>query len=204
MTASREVRLVPFSLLYHGMMRNLAIRIEAECKADAAHDYHHEVAHVVVLAAFVLEAAINEIAYWLETHLTQPIPRGEAFQSFSIWKKWRTVPLRCGASGFDESAKPWHDFEALIKLRNALAHADAYPAAPEDVLRFLEARGCTQPAVDWFESTMTRRTSRWAAATASSMPGALARLLDGHIDLHNGGFSWTWGKDWLPTVEFAP
>jgi hypothetical protein len=199
--ASREARLVPFSWLYHGMMRRAALKVEAERQPEATHDYHHEVASVVVFAAFVTETAINEIAYWLEVHLTQPIQRAAGFQKFSIRDKWRTVADRCGASGFDEGARPWTDFDALVTLRNALAHADAYPDPPEDALRLLDARGCTQPAMDWFESTMTRRTARWASATASAMPHTLVQMLEPHVDLHNGGCSWAWGEQWLPTVE---
>lgn len=204
MTASREVRLVPFSVLYHGMMRSAAVRIDAERLLQATHDYHHEVASIVVFAAFVTETAINEIAYWLETHLTSPVPRAPGFRRLSIRDKWRTVADRSGASAFHEGARPWTDFDALVDLRNALAHADAYPDPPESALRLLDARRCTQPAMDWFESTMTRRTARWASATASAMPHALARMLEARIDLHNGGFSWVWGEEWLPMVDAPP
>lgn len=204
LTASREVRLVPFSVLYHGMMRRAALRVDAERQPQATHDYHHEVASVVVFAAFVAETAINEIAYWLEAHLTRPIPRRAGFHRLSIRDKWRTVAATCGAPKFDEGARPWTDFDALVTLRNALAHADAYPGPPERALRLLDARGCTQPAMDWFESTMTRRTARWASATASAMPSVLAQMIGPHVDLHNGGFYWVWGEDWLPTVDAAP
>lgn len=109
------------------MMRTAALKVDQERQPQAGHDYHHQVANVVVLAAFVTEAAINEIAYWLETHLTQGIIRPVGFERFSIRRKWRTVPRSCGAAGFDEKAQPWTDFDALVELRNALAHAEAYP-----------------------------------------------------------------------------
>jgi hypothetical protein len=202
--ASTEVRLVPFSILYHGMMRRMTLKIEGERDQGAAHDYHHEVANVVVLAAFVMEAAINEVAYWLQAHLTQPIALPRNFQRSSVRNKWRTVPRRCGAPGFDERAYPWLDFEALVRLRNALVHADAYPRPPDGVLALLEAKGCVQPATDWFESIMTRRTARWACATASTMPLSLADMIAPYIDLRNGGFSWMWNKAWLPTIDSPP
>jgi hypothetical protein len=183
------------------MMRRLTLKIEDEREPQVAHDYHHEVANVAVLAAFTVEAAINEIAYWLQAHLTQPITLPANFQRLSIWQKWKSVPRRCGAPGFDERARPWVDFEALVRLRNALVHADAYPGPPEGVLAVLEANGCVQPARDWFESIMTRRTARWACATASAMPLSLADMIAPHVDLRNGGFSWTWNKAWLPPID---
>lgn len=202
--ASTETRLVPFSILYHGMMRNLTLKLEGERDPSVAHDYHPQVANVVVLAAFVTETAINEIAYWLETHLTRRVPRPQNFEQSSIRHKWQSLPPRCGAVGFDRNTRPWLDFDALIRLRNALAHAGAYPEAPAGVLHLLEARGCVQPAMDWFESTMTLRTARWACATASAMPHTLAAMLAPHVDLHNGGFSWAWGNAWLPTIDSPP
>lgn len=195
---------MPFSVLYHGMMRDLTLKLEGVHDASATHDYHHQVANIVVLAAFVTETAINEIAYWLEAHLTQPIARPRKFERSSIRQKWLGLPPRCGAPGFDKGARPWIDFEVLVRLRNALAHAGAYPDAPEGVLHLLEARGCAQPAVDWFESTMTLRTARWACATASAMPHTLGQMIAPHINLHNGGFSWIWGNDWLPTIDTPP
>jgi hypothetical protein len=197
--ASREHRLVPFSWLYHGMTRDLVVGVEQELNAlRAGHDYHHRVASVSMHAAFVTETAINEIAYWLGTHLTQRVAMPPGFERFPIRRKWRTVPKVCRAARFNEAIPPWEDFNALVELRNALAHAGAYPAPPEPVLQLLEARGCAQPASDWFESVMTLRTARWAHRTAAAMPLALKGLLAPHVDLHNGGFSWVWDKAWLP------
>jgi hypothetical protein len=180
------------------MMRDVASAVTTAHHPVAGHDYDHRVANVIVLAAFVTETAINEIAYWLEVHLTQPVRRPPDFDRLSIWKKWRHVPRACGASGFNESAPPWEDFQALIDLRNALAHAGPYPEPPHSALDLLDARGCTQPAMDWFESAMTVRTARWASGAASAMPHTLKKMIAPHIDLHNGGFSWAWGQDWLP------
>jgi hypothetical protein len=199
--ASKEERLVPFSLLYHTMMRDLTLKIETQGDVTAMHDYHHQVANVVVLAAFVTEAAINEIAYWLETRFTQPVAMPPKFDRFNIRKKWLTVPRLCGVHAFNKQTRPWTDFDALIRLRNAFAHARAFPGPPEGVLEVLEARNCVQPAVDWFESTMTKRTARWACATASAMPEALGQLLTERIDLHNGGSAWMWGKEWLHPID---
>ncbi len=202
--ASTEARLVQFSILYHDMMRDLTLKLERERDVTAHHDYRCEVANIVILAAFVTETAINEIAYWLETHLTQPVPRSPDFERFSVRHKWRTLPDRCGARGFNRNERPWTDFEVLIRLRNALAHAGAYPGPPSGVLSLLEERGCVQPATDWFESTMTLRTARWACVTASAMPHTLEEMLAPHVDLHNGGFSWLWGRAWLPTLDAPP
>jgi hypothetical protein len=197
--ASRERRLVPFSFLYHGMTRDLVVGIEQDLNANpAGHDYHHRVASVAVHAAFVTETAINEIADWLGKHLTQPVAMPPGFERFPVRRKWRTVPRVCGLAGFDESDQTWRDFTALVYLRNALAHAGAYPAPPERVLQLLEARGCAQPAVDWFESVMTVRTARWAHRTAAAMPDAIKALLAPRVDLYNGGFSWVWDEAWLP------
>ena len=197
--ASREHRLVPFSFLYHGMMRDLVLGIERDIDRQAGHDYHHRVASVIVHAAFVTEAAINEIAYWLGLHLTQPIAMPQGFDRFPVRRKWKTVPREAGATGFDEGGQPWEDFSALIDLRNALAHAGAYAPPPERAVAVLEHRGCAQPATDWFESVMTVRTARWAHRTAAAMPLALKNLLAPHIDLDNGGFSWVWHEAWLPS-----
>ena len=195
--ASREPRAVPFSWLYHGMTRDLVAGVERDLNAQAGHDYHHRVASVAVHAAFVTEAAINEIAYWLGTHLTRRIEMPARFDRLSIQEKWRTVPKVCCAEPFNERTPPWEDFSALVELRNAIAHAAAYAPPPERVVQLLEVRGCTQPASDWFESVMTVRTARWAHRTAAAMPLALKALLAPHIDLHNGGFSWAWDEAWL-------
>lgn len=199
--ASVEDRLIPFSHLYHGMMRDLTLKIEGQRDVGADHDYHHQVANVVVLAAFVTEAAINEIAYWLETRFAQPIAMPPNFDRFHIRKKWLIVPRLCGVHTFNKQARPWTDFDVLIRMRNAFAHARAFPGPPEGVLEVLEARNCVQTAMDWFESTMTHRTARWACATASAMPQALGQFLAERIDLHNGGSAWMWGKEWLHPID---
>lgn len=202
--ASTEVRLVPFSHLYHGMMRNLTLKIEAERVQGANHDYHHEVANVVVLAALVLESAINEIAYWLAARFEGPIAMPEDLSESSIRFKWQEVARRCGAPGFNKLGTPWVDLDTLVTLRNALVHADAYPGAPLGVLTFLEARDCAQPAMDWFESIMTRRTARWATATATAMPVALTEMIAPYVDLKNGGGGWLWGPEWFHPISTPP
>lgn len=181
------------------MMRNIILTIENERDPQASHDYEHRVANVVMLAAFVTEAAVNEIAYWLSTHLTQAVDLPSDFDHFKIRKKWRQLPGYCGALSFDETTTPWLDFNALIDLRNSLVHPRAYPQGHERVLQRLDALGCSQTAFDWFESVMTLRTAKWASHVASTMPEALKNLLAPNIDLHNGGFSWCWGPGWLPS-----
>lgn len=198
--ASRDPRLVPFSVLYHTMMRHVITAAEAVHAPLAGHDYSHTVSNAVLLAAFVTEATINEIAYWLEGHLTRPVALPNNFDRSDIRAKWRTLPGRCGAAGFDETSETWVDFDTLINLRNALAHPPAYSRGREPVLQRLDELGLTQPAGDWFESVMTLRTARWARRTASEMPQTLRRLLEPHIDMHNGGFSWVWTPEWLPAA----
>jgi hypothetical protein len=199
--ASRDPRLVPFSVLYHQMMREIIVALDKERDPQAGHDYSHRVAHAVMLAAFVTEAAVNEIAYWLAHHTTQRISLPRAFNDLSIREKWRALPGYCGAALFDETTSPWIDFDVLIDLRNALVHPRAYPQGREKVLQRLDEVKCTQPASDWFESTMTVRTAKWASHTASTMPVALRDLLAPKVDLDNGGFSWSfWGPAWLPSL----
>ena len=60
--ASREVRYVNFSWMYHAQMRDIVLAIDAEQDPNAGHDYSPRVAHVVLLAAFIMEATANEVA----------------------------------------------------------------------------------------------------------------------------------------------
>lgn len=199
--ASRGTRFVPFSWFYSALMRDLIVKGDAELSPERTHEYSPHVApNVVVLAAFVTETTVNEIAYWLHVHPTYPVamPAAVFERHTSIRKKWRLVPQACGVPGFDETQAPWEDFNALIELRNALAHAGAYPDPPEPVLQVLEARGCTQKAADWFESVMTMRTARWARQTASAMPNALMHMLEQRVPVRTGPHPWMWGPEWLP------
>jgi hypothetical protein len=201
--ASRDVRYVHFSWFYHATMRNIIAAVDADQKPEVGHDYDHRVAAVVILAALVIEATVNEMADWLRKHFTTPVAMPDDFfdQGYSLWKRWRVLPNRCRIPGFNERAAPWLDFAALITLRNSIVHPLPYSPPPEDsVLERLEAVGCVRPATDWFESVMTVRTAKWANRVASAMPEAVSENLKAAgFDLHNGGASWLWGPDHLPS-----
>jgi len=129
--ASREPRFVPFSLFYSALLRDAYTAAEAERKAESGHEYSARVATVVILAAFVTEAAINEIAHWLEGHLAQPIKMPVGFERFSVWRKWKTVPQVCGAAPFDEGQRPWEDFATLAATSTSTGPSADAPRVTE-------------------------------------------------------------------------
>ncbi|GAF95887.1 unnamed protein product, partial [marine sediment metagenome] len=95
--ASREHRLVPFSWFYSALLRDAVRAAEAERKPESGHEYSARVATVVILAAFTAEGVINEIAYWLEGHLINPVQLPDDFNGLSVREKWKRLPVVCGA-----------------------------------------------------------------------------------------------------------
>jgi hypothetical protein len=200
--ASRNTRYVPFSKFYSWTMMEMMTEPKlAVAPPGTVHEYYPVVSQIVVLSAFVTEATINEIAYWLDTHPTfrKPMPNDLFKRNARIREKWQAVPKASGAPAFDETTPPWTDFNALINLRNVFAHSPAYPPPPEDVLKMMERQGLVGRANDWFESLMTLRTAKWAMKTALDMPEALrSMLLKAGVPVDDPPHGWVWGPEWHP------
>lgn len=94
---------------------------------EALGRFAQSVAITQVMCAFALEAHINFVA-------RERLSGGEAdaFDKLSVQGKWLLLPRLLAVPSFDSGAQPYQSFSALIKRRNALAHAKQF-----DMLRLM-------------------------------------------------------------------
>lgn len=162
--------------LFFIMAKQAAKRASTDSRGTIGEE--QEVMTAVTLCVVVAEAAINEMAEWLEEHgakppfnRTQELPYG--FDRLELRTKWSLFPMIVRQRSFDRSAEPWQSFEALVELRNFIVHLRRRPL-PRSVEGHLRAKlGVT---------SLTHEVAAWACATIADMLERMTRLVEPPAD----------------------